>query len=396
MRLLPWDPDVETVVSRIESGVLDLQPDFQRGEVWSKGKKQRLIDSILRDWHVPPIHVIENSTSKGQEVLDGQQRLAAIRDFVRGEFEVDGKTEPADKRIERLNGLRYAKLPEDAKRQFDQFTLRIYRIVDYKSSEPAELFFRLNQPTNLTSAEQRNAFFGPVRQQIKELAEELISQNLPKTLIGFSNSRMAYDDVICRVALTLERRTIAQKISANDLVAMYRSEQPLAERNYQLLSKALRLFCAAGKCELPHPRLNKATLYSWLVFLTRSVLNEESDAKIHPNLLAEFMSYFEDAFLFSSAFGDFPSKNESNSKILADWLFRAYEDRSTSRVADVSSVVLRDVVIWFAFASFIEEKKSLSITTPISKLVHRVALSSLPYDSDALTKEAIDSGWSKF
>ncbi|WEL43147.1 DUF262 domain-containing protein [Pseudomonas sp. CBSPBW29] len=86
MRLIPSDPDVETLVSRINSGEVDLQPDFQRGEVWSKSKKQRLIDSILRDWHVPPIHVIEDNYTGRLEVLDGQQRLAAIRDFVAGDF----------------------------------------------------------------------------------------------------------------------------------------------------------------------------------------------------------------------------------------------------------------------------------------------------------------------
>jgi len=90
MRLLPSDPDIQTIVSRIESGVIDLQPDFQRGEVWSIAKKKRLIDSILRNWHVPPLHVV--MTDGGiQEVLDGQQRLVAIRDFVRGLFPVDGK-----------------------------------------------------------------------------------------------------------------------------------------------------------------------------------------------------------------------------------------------------------------------------------------------------------------
>src|SRR5437762_11786862 len=94
MRLLPSDPDVETIVSRIQSGDIDLQPDFQRGEVWGRLKKQSLIDSILRDWHVPPIHVIENAKTRKHEVLDGQQRLAAIRDFVDGQFPVNGQIEP--------------------------------------------------------------------------------------------------------------------------------------------------------------------------------------------------------------------------------------------------------------------------------------------------------------
>src|SRR6266480_6564706 len=145
MRSLPSDPDITTIVSRIENRDLDLQPAFQRGEVWSKVKKQRLIDTILRDWHVPPIHVIEVAESRKQEVLDGQQRLAAIRDFIRGDFSVDGKIEPIDKAIVKLDGLKYRDLPHEWRRRFDQFTIRVFRIVDYEQAEPGELFFRLNQ-----------------------------------------------------------------------------------------------------------------------------------------------------------------------------------------------------------------------------------------------------------
>ena len=58
MRLTPSDPDIQTLILRIQSNQIDLQPDFQRGEVWPTPKKQRLVDSILRDWHIPPIHVI--------------------------------------------------------------------------------------------------------------------------------------------------------------------------------------------------------------------------------------------------------------------------------------------------------------------------------------------------
>ena len=102
-------------------------------------------------------------------MLDGQQQLAAIRDFVEGYFSVDGNTEPLEQSIQSLHGKFYKDLPEEWRRRFNQFTIRIFRIVDYQVSEPAELFFRLNQPASLTGAEQRNAFFGPVREQIKEL-----------------------------------------------------------------------------------------------------------------------------------------------------------------------------------------------------------------------------------
>src|SRR3990172_10717770 len=111
MRLQSSDPDIATIGSRIESGDINLQPDFQRGEVWSEAKKQRLIDSILRNWHVPPIHIIVIAEAGTQEVLDGQQRLASIRDFMRGILTVDGTIEPADSRIARLDGMTYHELP---------------------------------------------------------------------------------------------------------------------------------------------------------------------------------------------------------------------------------------------------------------------------------------------
>ena len=45
MHLTPSDPDIATLHRKIRQGRLDLQPNFQRGEVWGKAKKQRLIVS---------------------------------------------------------------------------------------------------------------------------------------------------------------------------------------------------------------------------------------------------------------------------------------------------------------------------------------------------------------
>jgi hypothetical protein len=188
MRLLPSDPDISTIIKRIKDGDINLQPDFQRGEVWSIAKKQRLIDSILRDWH---IHVVEVKDSSKLDVLDGQQRLAAIRDFVNGFFYVDGAIAPINDDILNLNGLGYADLTDKWRRRFDQFTIRIFKITDYSPQEPGELFFRLNQPVSLTSAEQRNDFYGEARGQIKSLVELLNVLGMGKEDIGFSNSRMA-------------------------------------------------------------------------------------------------------------------------------------------------------------------------------------------------------------
>ena len=105
MKCESTDLEIETIVNRIKNGDMDLQPDFQRGEIWTIQKKQKLIDSILRGWKIPPIHVIHNAQSV-DEVLDGQQRLAAIRDFFDNIICVDGTVLPEDQEIANLNGIR--------------------------------------------------------------------------------------------------------------------------------------------------------------------------------------------------------------------------------------------------------------------------------------------------
>ena len=35
----------------------DLQPDFQREEVWPDDKKQQLLDTILKKWDIPKIYL---------------------------------------------------------------------------------------------------------------------------------------------------------------------------------------------------------------------------------------------------------------------------------------------------------------------------------------------------
>lgn len=359
MRLLPSDPDIETLIGRIEKGDLDLQPDFQRGEVWSLGKRQRLIDSVLRDWHVPPVHVIQND-DQTVSVLDGQQRLAAIRDFARGQFSVDGELPPYDDRITRLDGLRFNDLPYEIQRRFLRFPIRLFTIVDYRPAEPGELFYRLNQLSSLTPAEQRNAFFGSTRKQVKGLAELVDALGLGEGLFGFSNARMAYDDVIARSLFLLDAGTLRKKMTSAALADRYRNDEPFSSQSIHSVELALNTMSLAQRVAAGEMRLNKATALTWIVFLaaaSRSMPTAPTAENEH--FLAEFMARFE--FTRQSVFHDIYSNGMAGVRIEGDpimqrnlFLRRAlyeYEDRATSRVADITSVVLRDFVIWLFFLS---------------------------------------------
>jgi hypothetical protein len=389
MRLVPSDPDIQTIVARIKSNDYDLQPDFQRGEVWGQAKQRRLIDSILRDWHIPPVHVIEQVNSTTTDVLDGQQRLVAIRDFVDGKFAIDGTSPPYDPEILALDGLRYSQLPPRWKKRFDQFTIRVFRIIDFKTDEPAELFYRLNQPVALTSAEQRNAFFGPVRTQVKSLVDEL------KTVdVGFSNSRMALDDVVARVCICIERRSIDEKITATLLSDRFRSTVAFPESTISACERGIRCLAESRSNWDYKPKFNKATLFSWLLVSSTISRFFESEAS---RILGDTISTVE---LLKIVIGDEFEASHTNATFLFELsippphlaaLGRLYFDRSSSRVSDASSVATRDIVIWIMLGScLLPSDKSAASSIPQLVLL-RSALPAFIDDKPSSVARLVDT-----
>src|SRR5450759_4067519 len=219
MELSRSELELESIVRRITTGELDLQPDFQRGEIWDLKRRQRLIDSLLREWYVPAIHIVRQRDGGPDIVLDGQQRLAAIRDYFSDKFAVDGKIEPASELIESLHGLKYSQLPQYARRILQRFALPCVTLREYEPQEPNELFFRLNQSYNLTPPEKRNALHGRARLQVKDIVIQFQETGLlDPVIIGFSNGRLAYDDIIARTCLAVERGDLKQHI--NSLLAV--------------------------------------------------------------------------------------------------------------------------------------------------------------------------------
>ncbi len=358
MRFYPADPDIATIFNRIQDGDIDLQPDFQRGEVWQVPKQQRLVDSILRGWIVPPILVIANTGSILQ-VLDGQQRLASIRDFKLGNFRIDGRIAPISESMLALNGLTYAQLPPEVQKRFDRTTIRIFEVSDFTPEEPAEIFFRLNQPTPLTAAEKRNAFFGPVRSQIKSLIGEFEKKLEAAEILGFNNSRMAYDEVIGRFVCTLEVGSLTKKITASVVDDLYRRDFPISSEVLDKLGWSLtaltqiaeRSWNKRSRLQSNKLRLTRATVHSWLLFLTRfeSPFNGESLEE-----LTDFFIYFEQLRQALVSGDPLPSREFSwDSSPLETILghLLVFNDRASSRVNDVSSVVLRDLVLWIVWTN---------------------------------------------
>lgn len=345
MKCESTDLEIETIVSRIKNEDMDLQPDFQRGEIWTLQKKQKLIDSILRGWKIPPIHVIHNNQSI-DEVLVGQQRLAAIRDFYDNIICIDGKILPENSELIQLDGMHYRDLPKKWQRQFRQYSIVIIRLTEYQPEEPAELFYRLNQPTTLTSAEQRNAYIGVTRDQVKELSNKFVALGASKETIGFSNSRLAYDEIISKFCFSVETGTLKKKITSNDISIQYRQAIPFSDECIRIVAKTLEKFmeCIIGWDDFKYS-FNKATIFSWFVFIRGNLSLSDTELK-------NVIGYFE----FCRAFikGKYKKVDQRYIEVFSslqkrnsffEIMLNTFNQRSSMGSTDALSIIYRDIII---------------------------------------------------
>lgn len=76
------DWTVETILSQINKGNIQLNPKFQRRDAWGVDRKSKFIESLILGFPVPQIVLAEAKGRKGSYlVIDGKQRLLSIRQF---------------------------------------------------------------------------------------------------------------------------------------------------------------------------------------------------------------------------------------------------------------------------------------------------------------------------
>jgi hypothetical protein len=66
---------------RAKIGRLELNPSYQRGDVWTDKESSELIDSVLRGIPLPSIILNQRRNERSLEIVDGKQRLTSILRF---------------------------------------------------------------------------------------------------------------------------------------------------------------------------------------------------------------------------------------------------------------------------------------------------------------------------
>ena len=156
-----------------EGGELEMKPPFQRNPVWLTKQKSFLIDTILSGLPIPEIYMLDSVDSEGSArytVVDGQQRLRAVLEFLEGRFQIDQKDSP------RWAGMEFEDLTGDDKKKLYNYNFVVRQLPASDDAQLRLIFQRLNRNTvSLNAQELRKAtYWGPFISLMEEIANEEI------------------------------------------------------------------------------------------------------------------------------------------------------------------------------------------------------------------------------
>jgi hypothetical protein len=150
---------------------LILKPPYQRKPVWTYDQKAYLIDTIIKKYHIPEMYIHREMDPGGKamyNVVDGQQRIRSILEFLDGEIALSANYNPE------FPDYNFEDLPEGVKRDIWDYTIYAREITEATEDDVRNLFKRMNRyVVALNPQELRHATYsGDFIKLMEELAEE--------------------------------------------------------------------------------------------------------------------------------------------------------------------------------------------------------------------------------
>ncbi len=208
---------------RYDKGLICLDPDFQRNEVWSTRQKSELIESVVMGIPLPLIYLAETMEGK-LVIVDGRQRLTTFFRYLDNEFSINGL-----KIMTELNACKFRDLENDAKKskyatEIEDFQL-VIQIIKYPTPDRVrfDIFDRVNRGgTPLNNQEMRNALY---QGAATRLLNELAASEVFKEATGHSVSPLHMKDkyiILRALSFYLWKKDILKKKNGETVV--YRSD----------------------------------------------------------------------------------------------------------------------------------------------------------------------------
>ncbi|KAG8681909.1 hypothetical protein FRC09_017150, partial [Ceratobasidium sp. 395] len=161
------------IYTQIQEGMISLEAEYQRDVVWNNNKQSGLIDSVYRDYFIPPI-LFAVHTIQGERVkicIDGKQRLTSIQRFMDGYIpvKINGKSWYYQRNGNRASGKL---IPEGFRKQFAAKQLLCVEFEGLTDAMERDIFQRVQLGMALNEAEKQKSISSPTVTWIRGLVSK--------------------------------------------------------------------------------------------------------------------------------------------------------------------------------------------------------------------------------
>ena len=182
------DPPIKSLLDKYKGGDLILDPIFQRRPVWDLTHSSRLVESVILEVPLPVFYFAE-SQDGSEEVIDGQQRLRALFNYLDNNYSLTGL-----KAIPNLNGKHFKDLDKPTQKLIAGYSIRT---VTFKKESDENLRFEIFERLNtgampLNDQELRNCIY---RGKYNNLLIELSSDPDFMAIMGLKAPEKRMKDV---------------------------------------------------------------------------------------------------------------------------------------------------------------------------------------------------------
>ena len=283
---------------------LDLSPKFQRRSVWTRAAKSFLIDTVLRGKPMPKVLLTQDLVGKKnvRTVVDGQQRIRTILEFVAGGFTVLSAHNAEH------SGKTFDELDNDIQGIILQYELGVDLLYNVSLADMLDIFARINTySVTLNTQEKLNAkYLGVFKTTAYEMGHAYVGYMLEGGVLSEKNvsrmgeAQLASDLLVALVGGVQTVKNIERyykdyennesvPVNVQEAIELFRSTMgfigaiyppsELGNTNWSRPHWFYTLFtCVAhaqralqGLADAPQPPLSEATVVHW-----RSELDELS------------------------------------------------------------------------------------------------------------------------
>ena len=220
MKLDENSPSIANIRDMVGRGELVTNKEYQRSPgLWPNSSRSYFIDTILEGYPFPKVYFHEHLDRKTKrvrtEIVDGQQRITTIMDFLGDKFALG-------KNSVRFHEMRFSDLADEVQDRFLFYTVSVDVIRDAGRTEILQMFRRMNAYTlPLNAAEKRHSeFFGDFKDLVTRVLDNTALLNEWEVFTTRQTVRMADAAFIADLVLAFENGVVST--SDKKLIDLYK------------------------------------------------------------------------------------------------------------------------------------------------------------------------------